>query len=307
MTDEATRAAPTSLYKYGTIEDIMRILRGSIRFTQPSDFNDPFELLPEVVIPNDAIKSELSFSFDLQVQRRLQRPGALAEVPAGFQASDATSRDIVKQFNSLIGILCLSRVSDSLLMWAHYGAQYAGAVVEFDGSHEFFEGQIDVEYRALRPMRDVAAYVSPSEPIPIAELCVKSEQWRYEQEVRLVRSLADCDVNRGTDDRKFPIYTRRLPIECIKSVTLGERTPVEEQREVYSAVKGTHISLALAAIDNRGFSFRREPIKTSNPSLGPWITPRTARIFSNRNTPFGDLARTLIEKHPMSEIVNKAV
>ena len=129
------------------------------------------------------------------------------------------SRDIVQQLNSLIGILCLSRVSDSLLMWSHYADQYAGAVVEFDGSHEFFDGQIDVEYRPLRPMRDVGVYVSQPEPIPVAELCAKSEQWKYEQEVRVIRSLADCE-ERGIGPRGFPVYTQHFPLECIKSVTL---------------------------------------------------------------------------------------
>jgi hypothetical protein len=182
------------------IEGLKRILAGSIRFTQPSAFYDPFELLPEVVVPDDATEKQLGFSFDVRAQRRKQPPGALDQVPDGCQASDAMSRDIVQQLNGLIGILCLSRVNDSLLMWSHYADQYAGAVVEFDGGHEFFDGQVDIEYRSLRPMRDVSAYVSPPEPIPVAELCAKSEQWKYEQEVRVIRSLADCEA-RGRDPR----------------------------------------------------------------------------------------------------------
>jgi hypothetical protein len=215
---------------------LKRILAGSIRFTQPSAFNDPFELLPEVVVPNDATERQLSCSFDVLAPRRYPPPGALDAVPDGCHASDAMSRDIVQQFNGLIGILCLSRVNDSLLMWSHYADQYAGAVVEFDGGHEFFAGQVDVEYRPLRPMRDVSAYVSPPEPIPVAELCAKSEQWKYEQEVRIIRSLADCE-DRGPDPRGFTVYTQQLPQACIKSVTLGERTPVPEQRAIYDAGK----------------------------------------------------------------------
>lgn len=218
------------------------------------------------------------------------------------------SRDIVQQLNELIGILCLSRVSDSLLMWSHYANQYAGAVVEFDGSHEFFDGQIDVEYRPLRPMRDLGAYISPSEPIPIAELCAKSDQWKYEQEVRVIRSLADCQKE-AFGPRGFPVYTQRLPPECIKSVILGQRTPVNEQRAIYDAVKNTRITLTLAAIDHRGYAFRREPIKLAAPvsEVMPWITPRTAHIFSHLSTPFGEIARHLIANHPMSKIVNKPV
>jgi hypothetical protein len=306
--DTAAPSPGASLYKYVDIAGLKRILAGSIRFTQPSAFNDPFELLPEVVVPNDATERQLSFSFDVLAQRRHPPPGALDAVPDGCQASDAMSRDIVQQFNGLIGILCLSRVNDSLLMWSHYADQYAGAVVEFDGAHEFFAGQVDVEYRPLRPMRDVSAYVSPPEPIPVAELCAKSEQWKYEQEVRVIRSLADCE-DRGPGPRGFTVYTQQLPQACIKSVTLGERTPVPEQRAIYDAVKETRITLALAAIDHRGYAFRRELIKLAAPAseVGPRLSPRTAHIFGHLTTPLGQVARHLIANHPMSNTVNKPV
>jgi hypothetical protein len=307
-TDAATGAPSTPLYKYVGIAGLKRILDGSIRFTQPSAFNDPFELLPEIVIPNDVGENPISFSFDVCAPRRQSPAGVLDEMPDGCQAGDVMSRDIVQQLNSLIGIFCLSRVNDSLLMWSHYADEYAGAVVEFDGSHEFFNGQVDVEYRPLRPMRDVSAYASPSEPIPVAELCAKSEQWRYEHEVRIIRSLVDCE-KRDIGPRGFPVYTQRLPPECIKSVTLGERTPIAEQRAIYDVVKDTRIILTLAAIDHRGYAFRREPIKMSVPvsETMPWITPRTAHIFSHLKTPFGEIARRLIADHPMSKAVNKAV
>jgi hypothetical protein len=74
-------------------------------------------------------------------------------------------------------------------------------------------------------------------------------------------------------------------------------------------VKNTRITLALAAIDHRGYAFRRELIKMHVPvsEMNPWMTPRTAHIFSHLTTPIGDVARLLIEKHPMSKIVNKPV
>ena len=71
-----TGAASTPLYKYVDIAGLKRILQGSIRFTQPSAFNDPFELLPEVVVPNDAGEKQLSFSFDVRAKRRQPLPGA---------------------------------------------------------------------------------------------------------------------------------------------------------------------------------------------------------------------------------------
>ena len=49
-------------------------------------------------------------------------------------------------------------------------------------------------------------------------------------------------------------------------MTLGERTPVPEQRAIYDAVKDTRITLTLAAIDHRGYAFRREGIKMAVPA-----------------------------------------
>jgi hypothetical protein len=298
----------SSLYKYVTIDALRAILEGSIRFTQPSAFNDPFELLPEVVIPIDEPERPLNISFDTMAQRREPPVGEVENVSDQCRSSDATSRDIVKQLSSLIGMLCLSRVNNSLLMWSHYADQYAGAVVEFDGSHAFFAGQADVEYRSRRPKKHISAYSQPHEPIPVAELCVKSEQWKYEHEVRVIRCLSDCE-KAGEDRKGFPIYVQRIPIECITSITLGERTKVSEQREIYQRIKDTRASLLLAAIDHCGYAFREERIKFNVPvsETGPTMSPRTAHIFTELQSPLGELARWMVEKHPMSKVVNKPV
>ena len=39
------------LFKYVKFQDLMRILDGTIRLTQPGAFNDPFELVPELYVP----------------------------------------------------------------------------------------------------------------------------------------------------------------------------------------------------------------------------------------------------------------
>ena len=300
--------ASASLYKYVHIDGLIRSLGGSIRFTQPGAFNDPFELLPELVAPAVEHPQNLTISFDTMAKRRDPPVG---EIPNSdkVDSSDVISRDIVKEFNKTIGIFCLSQISDSLLMWSHYADQYAGAVIEFDGSKDFFAGQIEVEYRSLRPRKNISAYLVANQPVPVAELCVKSDQWRYEQEVRIVRALSDCKKTNALDSRGFPIFVQDIPIDCIKSITLGERTKVSDQRAVFELVKATNIGLALAAVDHQGYAFRREMVKFPVPLSvsGPMISPRTAHIFSHLNNGFGQIARHLIEKHPMSKIVNNTV
>jgi Protein of unknown function (DUF2971) len=208
----------TPLYKYVHIDGLIRILGGSVRFTQPRAFNDPFEMLPELIVPTVEQAQSLTISFDTMAKRRYPPVG---EIPTSDQidSSDTISRDIVKEFNRIIGAFCLSRVDDSLLMWSHYADQYAGAVIEFDGSKDFFAGQIEVEYRPFRPRKNIGAYLVANQPVPVAELCVKSDQWAYEQEVRIVWPLSDCKATTASDLRGFPIFVQDIPIDCIKSVT----------------------------------------------------------------------------------------
>jgi hypothetical protein len=292
---------PVRLFKYVTIDTLLHILTGGIRFSQPGAFNDPFELLPEICVPVDQQQErQIQFSFDLTAERRTPPVGEIGKDCEGYNCCDIISRNILRELNASIGMLCLSRVGNSLLMWSHYADQYSGAVIEFDGNHEFFRGQIDIEYRSRRPRKDISIYISEGLPVPLAELCVKPESWSYEQEVRIARKLEDCK-DTGLRCRDFPIYIQKVPICAIREIMVGERTSVDNQRKVWDAIKDTNISMSLAAVANWGYEFRRELVKLGpNPNL----SPRTAHVFSHLHNGLGDVARMLIEKHPMSKFVN---
>ncbi len=297
-----------SLYKYVDVAGLRRILDGSVRFTQPSAFNDPFELLPEIVLASTEPERPINVAFDIFAQRRSPPVGEVDQIPQNYCSNDATSRDIVRQLSELIGILSLSRTNQSLLMWSHYADQYTGAVIEFDGSHEFLARQTDIEYRPIRPKRLLSDYLT-GEPIPVSELCVKSDQAAHEQEVRVIRTLADCEKTDQYDRRGFQIYIRKIPAECIKGIIFGERMDVRVQREIYSRVKDTNIGLTLAAVDASGYAFRHERIKFNVPvsRIGPMMSPRTAHIFSNEQNVRAEFAHWMIDHHPLSKVVNKPI
>jgi hypothetical protein len=111
MTSEAPARSSSALYKYVGIDGLRRIWDGSIRFTQPSAFNDPFELLPEIIVPNDAPERQISVSFDTLAARQATPDTELETIPEGHRSNDAMSRDIVQQLNQLVGILSLSRAA----------------------------------------------------------------------------------------------------------------------------------------------------------------------------------------------------
>lgn len=292
-----------ALYKYVTTDILKKILAGNVRFTQPGAFNDPFELLPELHCP-DATDQVLNIAFDLQASRRIEPVGKLQNDFRSEFCSDVNSRRILNELNKSIGILCLSQKYNSLLMWSHYADEYKGAIISFDNGHEFFKGLIEVEYSPHRPKFDMCAYTSDTHPIPIAELCVKPKEWEYEEEIRIIRNLSDCKIVASND--KHPIYIMDIPTECIKAITMGERTPVEEQRKIFDLVKNTNISLFLAAVSNWNYQFRDEIIKCDAPvhESPPVISPRTAHIFSEWQNELGEVARWMLKNHKYSEIVN---
>ena len=295
-----------ALYKYMTFKNVMHVLDGTIRFTQPGAFNDPFEMVPELHVPESfGGDKKIDISFSVTAPRRI--PG-VHELEPNFesdQCSDRNSRSIRSSLDRSIGILCLSENPSSLLMWSYYADEYAGAVVEFDDSHDFFRGHFRMEYRERRPKKDISYYVSSNERIPIAELCVKPKDWEHEKEVRVVRNLSDCKLVEDTNAQgaEYPVYVMDIPPECVRSVTMGERMTVEHQRRIWDMVKDRDLSLYLDAISNWGYEFRRENIKMPG-MKNPIISPRTAHIFSQDEGTIGDLARWQLKSNKLTEVVN---
>ena len=291
-----------SLYKYVKFENLKRILEGSIRFTQPKAFNDPFEMVPELYVPEGFGCQDVEILFSVTAQRREPILGALDDDFESDYCSDQNSRRILDSLNRSIGILCLSKNDSSLLMWSHYADEYSGAIVQFDETNDFLFGHFEMKYSEHRPKIDIASYIDGAAPIPITELCVKAKEWEYEEEVRIVRNLVDCRCAGTATD--FPICVRDVPEDCIEAVILGERMSVRNQREIWEMVKDMKdVSLYLDAVSNWGYEFRREPIKLAG-MKNPMLSPRTAHIFANQEGKHGEMARYLLEKHPLSEMVN---
>ena len=291
-----------SFYKYVSFKNLKRILEGSIRFTQPGALNDPFEMVPELRVPEDFGTRELNIQFSVTAPRREPLEGAPDDEFEPDEFNDQNSRRILASLNRTIGTLCLSKNGSSLTMWSHYADGYSGGVVEFDAKHEFFKGFFEIWYSDRRPKFEITRYTEGDDIHPIAELCVKASEWEYEKEVRIVRSLTDCRCVGSTDG--FPVYVMDVPSDCIKSVILGERMPVCNQRKIWESVKDMQdVSLYLDAVSDKGYEFRREPIKVVGME-NPWISPRTANIFADNAGPLGEIARWMLEKHPLSEVVN---
>jgi hypothetical protein len=153
------------LYKYLTASRI-DILQGTlIRFTQPSAFNDPFEMSPYIHAIGSVDYLEQLFAQNLEglIQKAyhqqpfsIKRKISFKEFHEYYRKEDVLA--LIKEkadgpalihareslpiaINQAVGILSLSETPDNLLMWAHYADSHSGMVFEFDTHDDFFNQQ----------------------------------------------------------------------------------------------------------------------------------------------------------------------
>lgn len=182
------------LYKYLPPQRLNVLKKRKIRFTQPGDFNDPFEFHPQIqsLASTEETISFLEEHFDELVASELAGYSALApplpqsklkqilsdmkpmapllhhllEPPMLKRVSAWISRF----FNEKVGVLCLSELKDSLLMWGHYAENHKGFVIGFDSDNIFFSKKNNasdefgflrpVDYQSYRPVVTLASSTS---------------------------------------------------------------------------------------------------------------------------------------------------
>jgi Protein of unknown function (DUF2971) len=241
------------LYKYLTPARVDVLEKRRIRFTQPAAFNDPFEFKPyiECAASQAHVRTYVEDNFDDILRRELRKYPAFSEqlpnekalellrplkshIPELFQLLQPelipnVSRAIHSGFNKNVGVLCLSEICDSLLMWGHYTENHEGFVIGFDEGHPFFSvrrGPEDefgflrrVKYSHSRPRVTLADTTS-------AEWFeTKSVEWEYEKEWRMLRVLHDAESR--IEAAHYPICLFSFPEDAVTEVIIGLRSSPE--------------------------------------------------------------------------------
>lgn len=245
------------LYKYlpPVRSDVLR--HRTVRFTQPGDFNDPFEFRPRIqsAASDDEMRAYVEEHFDTLVDQEL---GALARLVAGTNVREALLKQkaripelfrllqpqllrgvapaIDALLNLNVGVLCLSEVRDSILMWGHYTDSHRGLVVGFDSTHPFFARRRShsdefgflrrVIYQVHRPHVTLTDTTSP------AWFQTKSPEWAYEKEWRIVRILSEAEQRIAADP--YPICLFGFPADAVREVIIGMRATPALIQEVAS-------------------------------------------------------------------------
>lgn len=232
------------LYKYMPFVSAKRILtEGCIRFTPPTAFNDPFELNPSFDLfskqdienlPDDPANPGQKLLSPEAIQEMLWTlsPGISRLIGQHKDQSGSFSlrNNAIAQFtlDSEFGILCLTEEPTNLLMWAHYGDQHRGIVLQFDADHPYFSSEKifsgKVGYTNRRPIH---SYTSIKEP---NVFFTKSAEWSYENEWRFIRRLNDADLVLDIESDLIHLFS--LPPEVITGIVIGVGVSASQRLEI---------------------------------------------------------------------------
>jgi hypothetical protein len=157
-----------------------------------------------------------------------------------------------------IRILCVTKVYDNKLMWAHYADQNYGCVIEFESLYHskpnFFKEGFIKYHENLKPKSNPLDYLLYGETKEIQDLMIqdiffsKRTVWNYEKEYRLMFRENFGEVKFKLDmqtlERKYTVsnqpeklYTDvNYPIKAIKSIIFGVRTNQEDKNKLIDII-----------------------------------------------------------------------
>ena len=174
---------------------------GTMKFTHPKDFNDPFDCYPDV--DGKAISKEYEqnkeFFKELGRRRNLSPAQRIQEKPKQLKKIEK-AQNIDELLNNKIGICSLSKNPLNLLMWAHYASSHTGFVMEFSvfNEHLSLNDAINCSMTCLVPFPVTYKKEKPivtSRDLFYEYLLTKGEDWEYEQEERVIDDIRKAGIH----------------------------------------------------------------------------------------------------------------
>lgn len=233
-------------YKYLPFTEgaLKTISEGTIKFTCPLEFNDPFDCLPYYDTSSiNRLPGKRPDLFKAAGKRRGLSPAQRLQKKGEFVArlrnriNDGT---FAEENLSRVGVVSLSNTALSVLMWSHYAEFHQGFVLEFRipvmGTKEDLAYATDrllpfpVTYQRDRPVVEVGEF--DGERLLHKILLTKSDLWAYEEEERVI-----------SEQRPPGIFSYRRD-EILCSVIAGMRITecnLEVLTSICNKVKGVAI------------------------------------------------------------------
>lgn len=223
--DSVTKLKLKSLYRFtcfDTCKYYEDLLKNILYFSSKSQLNDPFD--SQIPTRYDLCSEK---ELDKHLENLLTRKGVagnnmtnkLRDAKERFKNNPQEVQDnLDKETEKKVGILALTENYENLLLWAHYGNKHTGFCVELDAqllnkivNVEFNNNQepaflFKVKYQNKFPI--IIPCKHSSEQRTQLEFLIKSKDWKYEQEWRII-------LLNGSRQK------RSLPPEVFKKIFFG--------------------------------------------------------------------------------------
>lgn len=248
------------VYKYLDVQGGLKMLQNSnLQFTNATKFNDPFDCHPAL------------FDYSNTPTNKNNWP------PADFLKLKAETD--MKNIRNSTWICSLSKVYDSLLMWAYYNS-HKGICIGLnldsllDSCQRNYVGLV-FPYPAEVKYRDILQKPDYFKDTPSWNdlLITKAKDWEHEQEIRLItkepmwiragqnvpQELKDEKLIDGKEIRHYPIISG----DCFESIYLGVNIFHRDKDEIIKAAKKLNpkIKIYQMTIDPEAFKLKEQLIE----------------------------------------------
>jgi len=240
----AGEAGITSLYHYQDFDSansvdsdrLVDVLDNNRIFcSDPRSFNDPWDCKPYFDLDALDDPAIMSATAESLISTRIDSPDAV-RTDELLRTNPTFLKAAMKRFSEYQaafipgrwGLYCLTSDPCSTLMWSHYSRNHRGICLEFAVNKNKFT----LAHR-LRYQREYPRLLLFDEESRLSILVVKSDEWGYEKEFRLI-----CP--RYTDIKNHPLQLNgnylSIGVDDLKSIILGCQISPEAERKINAFV-----------------------------------------------------------------------
>lgn len=228
---------PNLLFRFRSLDSSVKeftkstITKSELFFAPPAGLNDPYDC--QVTLDTSGTDEEWRRHFldalkapgkrKLSVSERLLLANRIVKQKRHEKLNGKEFSRITEHF----GIVCFSAIMNNLLMWAHYANNHRGICLVYDPDrdcHGVIANPLEVRYQKEYPKVRVVDLKKGGDPIVSNLLLTKSEDWKYEQEYRVI----------------FPYGAKNVKQHhpaALVGVIVGARCSVEDKIEVETWVR----------------------------------------------------------------------
>lgn len=224
-----------TIYKYYDAATSIRALNErTIQFSHASIFNDPFDCNVNLFdITEEDTRAYFTYiskkyTGNNYVERLRLKRNYEDKIKPNYKSF---MRGLFEMENAERGITCFSKLSNNLLMWAHYASRHSGVCIGYD--------TLQLRNLIVEHHRESAFWqvnyvdkIQPKKYFLERDVAIdywfttKHKDWAYEQEVRL--------ISRGF---KFDTHNKRelfkIPSDVIKEVYFGYATTEDTKKKIF--------------------------------------------------------------------------